>query len=122
MGRVQDSGFRVQGSANSESSRADSEETILYRLRTTLHKRLACVRELLFVFKAGGFHPGSQYFGHAPRLGDPAAGMIWRLGVEDFAYRAQAGVIQMRPKTGEQPSCIAGLVGVDPQPGTDILT
>ena len=50
-----------------------------------------------------GFNPEPpEHFRHAPGLGDAAAGMIRRLGVEDLADRADAGFVQVRLEAGEQ--------------------
>src|SRR5271167_3575450 len=67
----------------------------------------------------GSFFQTAQYFRDAPGLGDAAARCERRLGVEDFADRADAGFGEMRLETVEEmPRCRA-IVGVNLEPSID---
>lgn len=45
--------------------------------------------------------PGPKRFGHAPRLGETAAGPVRRIAIENFTDRAETGVVEM---AGQGPS------------------
>jgi hypothetical protein len=67
----------------------------------------------------GGFLQTTQHFGDAPGLGDAAARREWRLGVKDFADRADAGLGEMRLEAVEETSRRCAVIGVDLEPGID---
>src|SRR4051794_13142175 len=48
-------------------------------------------------------------FSHTPCLGNTAARRIWRIGVEDLADAADAGVVEVRTKATD---CVTGTIGV----------
>src|SRR5688572_29479872 len=65
-------------------------------------------------------HPAPQEFRHAPRLRDAAAGRVGRLGVENLADGAEAGLAQMRDEAIEKVSRGSRVVRVQLHPSVDI--
>ncbi len=61
----------------------------------------------------------AQHFGDTPGLGDAAARGEGRLGIEDLADRADAGLGEVGFETVEKMPCRLALVGIDLEPGVD---
>src|ERR1019366_7579749 len=68
---------------------------------------------------SSNFQQRPQHLGHAPRLRHAAARIERRLGVEDFADRADAGGSQLGAETVEEGECACGIARVHFQPGID---
>src|SRR6185369_483346 len=64
-----------------------------------------------------GCHPAAENFGHAPGLGDAAARSVRLFGVEDFAERAQAGLVEVSGEGLEKVPCLLLFVRVKLCPG-----
>src|SRR4051794_13509403 len=69
--------------------------------------------------RARRLHPAPQRLRHAPRLRDAAAGGEGRLGVEDLADRADAGVVEVREHRLEETARAGVILGMHLQPGID---
>src|SRR3954462_12759188 len=61
----------------------------------------------------------AQHFRNAPRLGDAAAWGEWRFGIEDFADRTDAGVVEMRHEAFERLPRPDRIARIDLQPRVD---
>ena len=59
-----------------------------------------------------GFDPAAEDFRDAPCLGDAASRRVGRVGVEDLADGADAGLVEMRDESSEKPAGGGGLVGM----------
>src|SRR6185437_1792293 len=66
-----------------------------------------------------GFHPAAEHFGHAPGLSDAAARSMRLFGVEEFADRAQAGLIEVSREGLEEMPCLLMFVRVKLCPGIE---
>ena len=66
-----------------------------------------------------GLDPGAEHLGNAPGLGDAAPGREGRFGVEDFADRAQRGLVQMWAEGFEKVPGAPAVIGMDLEPGVD---
>src|SRR5258707_9208459 len=67
----------------------------------------------------GSFFQTAEHFRDAPCLGDAAARRERRLGVKDFADRADAGFSEMRLKAVEEMPRRRTIIGVNPEPSID---
>ncbi len=56
------------------------------------------------VLQKAALDPTSQHLGHAPGLRDASTRSKRRLGIEDFADGADAGLSQMRPEAIQKSS------------------
>src|SRR5260370_1386936 len=64
-------------------------------------------------------HPHAQHFSHAPRLSDAPARREGRFGIEDFADRSDAGLVEVRHEPVERTLRAGQIVGVHLQPRID---
>src|SRR5438105_2449075 len=64
--------------------------------------------------------PAAQDLGHAPGLGHAAARGVGRLGVEDFADGADAGLAQVGPEALQEGPRAGALTRMELEPGVDV--
>jgi hypothetical protein len=68
---------------------------------------------------SGSSDPAAQNFRHTPCLRDASAWNEWVVGIENFADRSDAGIAQMRRKSGKKTARPAVVIRIHPQPRID---
>ena len=67
----------------------------------------------------GGFHKAAEHFRNRPGLRDATARSVGRLGVENFANRANARLSEVIAEPVQEASRLMTIVGINFQPGVD---